>query len=145
MLTDSTLRLVVSIFLIVHGLVHVSLTTVPAPVAGALRTPFWPGWWRPNTDPAWFASRLGLPNSTVRTAGWVLWLATAAAFVLAGLGLMGLPGLISIWMLMAVVGAAASLVLHVFYWHPWLVLGVIIDVAVLAALWLRWPAALFPG
>jgi hypothetical protein len=39
-LSPSTLRILIAVFLIAHGLVHYSLTTVPIPASGALRTPF---------------------------------------------------------------------------------------------------------
>ena len=142
-MSASTLRIAIAVFLIAHGLVHYSLTTVPAPAPRALRTPFWPGWWRADTDPAWLASKLGLSTDTVRTLGWMLWVATVIGFALAGLGLLGVPGLKTLWQATATFGSAASLILLVFYWHSWLVLGAAIDVAVLLSLWLRWPSALF--
>jgi hypothetical protein len=136
-------RIIFALFLIAHGLIHVSLSTVPLPAPGALQTPFWPGWWRDATDPHWLASRLNLPSEIVLTAGWVLWVAVVVGFSLSGIGLLGLPGLNTIWQGTAIFGAAASLVLLAFYWHPWLVIGVVIDVAMLASIWQQWPVTLF--
>ena len=34
------------------------------------------------------------------------------------------------------IGAASSIALLVLFFHPWLVLGIVIDVVLLAALWL---------
>jgi hypothetical protein len=142
-MSATTLRILIALILIAHGLVHVSLTTVPTPQPGAIRTPFWPGWWRDAVDSQWLASRIGLAPQTVRALGALLWLVTLAGFTLAGLGLAGLPGVNAIWQPAALVGAAASLLLLVFYWHPWLVMGAAIDLAVLAALWQHWPVSLF--
>ncbi len=142
-MSPSTLRILIALFLIAHGLVHYSLTTVPVPAPGALRTPFWPGWWRGNVDPLWPANNLGLPAQAVILIGCGLWLAVLAGFSLAGLGLMGIPGLSTIWQTAAIVGAAASLILLGLYWHPWLVMGVVINLGVLVSLWKQWPAALF--
>ena len=138
-----TLRILIAFFLIAHGWMHYSLTTVPVPAPGALRTPFWPSWWRDAVDAKWLASQMGLSTGLVRTAGWILWLATVVGFTLAGLGLSGLPGFQAIWQAAAVFGAVASLLLLGFYWHPWLVLGVVINAAVLVSLWQQWPSALF--
>jgi len=136
-------RILIAVFLFAHGLIHFSLTYVPTPKPGELRTPFWPAWWRTDTDPAWLAVKLGLPNSTVRGLGSALWLIALVGFSLAGLGLLGLPGLNQAWGAAAALGAAASLLLLGLYWHPWLVTAVVIDLAVLAGLWLHWPKFLF--
>lgn len=142
-MNTNTFRIVVAIFLIAHGLIHYSLTYVPVPKPGELRTPFWPSWARTDTDSTWLVSRMGLSNKVVRGIGSALWLLTVAGFAVAGLGLLGIPGLNQIWQGGALLGAAASLTLLVFYWHPWLVAGVLINLAVLAGLALHWPKSLF--
>lgn len=71
-MNTNTLRFGLAIFLIVHGLVHYSLTYVPIPKPGELRTPFWPSWSRTDTDPAWLASRMGLSNNVIRWVGSAL-------------------------------------------------------------------------
>lgn len=142
-MNTNTLRIVLAIFLIAHGLIHYSLTYVPVPKPGELRTPFWPSWARNDTDSAWLVSRMGLSNNVVRGVGSALWLLTVAGFAVAGLGLLGIPGLNQIWQGSAILGAVASLFLLVFYWHPWLVAGVLINLAVLAGVALHWPKSLF--
>lgn len=137
------LRVMIAIFLVAHGLIHFSLTYVPVPKPGELRTPFWPAWWRTDTDPAWLASKLGLSNGLVRGLGSALWLLILFGFTLAGLGLLGFPGLSQVWAPAAGLGAGASLLLLVFYWHPWLVAGVVINLAVFAGIGLHWPKFLF--
>jgi hypothetical protein len=47
------------------------------------------------------------------------------------------------WQVLAGAGAVVSLALLVFYWHPWLLVGAAIDLLVLAAVLLRFPASLF--
>lgn len=126
-----TMRIIFALFLIAHGLVTMTLATVPVSAPGAVRTPYLPGWWRADTDSAWPVSKLGLNLLLVRTAGWLLWLAALVLLTAAGLGLFGLPGLNTIWQALATAGAAVSLVLLVFYWHPWLALGVIINLGIL--------------
>ena len=142
-MSASTLRIYLALFLIAHGLMHYSLTTVPLPKPGELRTPFWPAWWRSAVDPLWPASRLGLPETFVRLLGCALWLAATAGFALAGLGLLGVPGLNSIWGGAVVFSSAASLLLLGLYWHPWLVMGVVISLGLLVALWQHFPTWLY--
>ena len=142
-MNSSLFRVLIALFLIAHGLVHFILAVVPLPQPGAQRTPFWPSWWRSAVDPAWPISRL-VPNAgLVRTLGWILWLAAAIGFVAAGLGLMGIPGLQASWIALAVGASAASLLMHALYWHPWLVVGALLDLAILLAILASWPAALY--
>ena len=142
-MNPNLIRIIIAIFLIAHGWIHYSLTYVPTPKPGELRTPFWPSWQRSATDPAWLSVRLGFSNPLVRGLGSALWLLTLACFCLAGLGLLGIPGLQQTWMAAAGLGAVASLLLLVLYWHPWLFVGAAINVVVLAGLAVRWPQFLF--
>lgn len=142
-MSPTLVRVLIAVFFVVHGLMYAGLTTVPMPEPGGLRTPFWPSFWRPNVDPHWLASRLGLPAGAVVSIGTVLWMLALAGFVLAGLGLLGVPGLREIWAPASGVAAAVSLVLFLFYWHNWYVVGAAINVAVLIGIGLSWPAALF--
>lgn len=138
-MSPTVLRIIIALFLIAHGWMHYSLTTVPLPKPGELHTPFWPGWKRSAVDATWPASRLGLPDATVRWLGCVLMLAATLRFALAGLGLLGIPGLHSIWQGMVIFSSAASLILLALYWHPWLVMGVVISLGAVLAIWQHWP------
>ncbi len=143
-MNPSLLRIGIAVLMIAHGLVHVSLTLVPVPAPGSPPTPFWPAWWREATDPTWPISRLGLPSLGVRLLGSALWVGALAGFVLAGVGLLGAPGLNGVWPTLAGVAAVLSLILLGFYWHPWLVIGALLSLACLAAVWAHWPPSLFP-
>jgi hypothetical protein len=52
----------------------------------------------------------------------------------------------ALWEPTAVIGATISLVLMVLFFHPWLVFGIAIDVAIMGSV-LSWhvPASLFEG
>jgi hypothetical protein len=142
-MSEPTIRILIAIFFILHGLVHISLTFVPVPAPGAPRVPFWPSWWRPAVDPQWSITRLGVPHPLVRTLGWILWLAALIGFVLAGLGLLGFPGLDQIWQSTAIFGSISSLLLLVLYWHRWLFVALFINAAVLLAILQQSPRFLF--
>lgn len=140
---STTIRIFIALFLIAHGLIHMSLSNVPVPQPGAMHTPFWPSWWRAEIDKTWPISRLGLPDGFVRTLGWVLWLVVTVGFAIAGLGLLGLPVVNAIWPAAAVGSSVISILLLALYWHPWFVMGPTLDLLILAAIYFHWPAGLF--
>jgi hypothetical protein len=136
-------HILIALFLIAHGVVHAILAAVPVPAPGEPRTPFFPSWWRTAVDPLWPILRTGTDVASARRIGWGLWVVQLACFVLAGLGLMGFPGLAIMWRGLAVFGASTSLMVLALYWHPRLVLGVVINLAILAGYILSWPPFLF--
>jgi hypothetical protein len=139
----NTLKIIIAIFFIAHAFIHISLTWVPIPKPGAMRTPFFPSWMRSDTNPKWPISKLGLPGNLVRITGSILLLAVTVAFCLAALGLLGVPGLNMLWIPLADGASIASLVLIVLYWHPWLPAGIILDVMIMAGIYFHYPASFF--
>jgi len=139
----NTLKIIIAIFFLAHAFIHISLTWVPIPKPGAMRTPFFPSWKRTDTDPNWPISKLGLPEALVRISGSILFLAVTVAFCLAALGLLGVPGLNTLWVPLAVGASIVSIVLTALFWHPWLPAGILLDIAILAAIYFHYPASLF--
>jgi len=142
-MNTKTVQIVFALFIVAHGLIQMSLARVPAPQPGGLHTPFFPAWWRPEIDSTWLAVKMGLPANIVRVLGWMLWSVSLAAFVLAALGYLGVPSLAAIWQICLIIGAVTSLLLLTFFGHPWLFMGVLIDVALLLSLRFNWPHVLF--
>ena len=126
------LRVVVGLFLIAHGLVHL-LYFAPPPEDDP-RYPFVP-------EDRWFAKALGLRPSAAKAVVGTLAVVSALAFVVSGIALFASAEL---WQPAAVVGSAVSLVLFVLFFHRWLVFGIAIDVAIIGSV-LSWhvPASLF--
>ena len=78
----------------------------------------------------------------VQWIGIILVAIATLGFVLAELGVFGVPGLAEIWRAVTVVSAGGSLFLLVIFWHPWLIVGVLIDIGLLVALlWVNWSPA----
>lgn len=117
---EGFIQIVLGLLLVAHGLVHLM-------------------WFVPNDDPAWPFSldRSWLPSeASRRTVGTALIALVVAAFALLGPAVWGVPGLVSIWPALTIVGAVASAAILVIFWNRQLVLGVVIDVAlVVVALW----------
>jgi hypothetical protein len=125
-------RLGVGLFLIAHGLVHL-LYLRPRPEDDP-RYPFVP-------EDRWFARTLGLHSSAAKVVAGTLAVACAIALAISGVALLASADL---WEPAAVVGSAISLVLMLLFFHRWLLIGVAIDVAILASvLSLHIPASLF--
>lgn len=128
-------RLLLGFFVAMHGIIHLGYIT-PAPA-----DPNYPF----TLGRSWLTTSLGLAPAAVRTFGVVLAALTVAAYVFAGLSAAGFVVPQDWWPALTVSASVASLLLLVCFWHPWLFLGVTIDLALLAALlvfkWQPFPAA----
>jgi len=117
-------RLLVAGFLLAHAAIHVAFIAPPPPATAA--GPAWPF----ATDRAWPVTRLGLDPALMRWVVLALVAATVAGYALAALTILGvLPT--AIWPAAIAIGSVASLALLAACFHPWLLLGVVIDVALL--------------
>jgi hypothetical protein len=129
---------VVGGFLVVHGLITtmIGVVAVTKPDAPALTLPAWLSWWPGPFGRSWLfdAAHLG---SGAAVLGGLIWLVAGVALVAAGLGWLGLPGLRDLWQTLAFVGAAVGLLALALYFHPFYVIAVAIDLAMVALLWGR--------
>jgi hypothetical protein len=112
------LRIVIGVLLIAHGLVHLLYLAPDVPQFSLERS--------------WL-----VPESASRPAAMALIWATVAAFALLGLAVWGVPGLGGIWPGIAIVASVLSLALLVSFWSWSLILGVLIDVALVAVAVIR--------
>jgi hypothetical protein len=116
--------LVIAVLLVAHGLVH-ALYLVPAPPArpGA---PAWPFDLRTSR----VLTHIGAGGA--QAVGGLLVLVIVAAYAVAAVTLLGVGP--AAWFPGAVVaGSVASLVLLAIAFHPWLVLGIAIDLVLIGA------------
>lgn len=119
-------QLAVAGFLLAHALIHVGFVSVapPATVGG----PAWPF----STSESWLFMRLGVGAEATRLLALALVATTIAGFSLAALSVIGiLPA--GIWPPGVAIGAASSMALLIAFFHPWLVLGVGIDLVLIWA------------
>ncbi len=115
------MKILFGMFLVAHALMHASYLT---PKPDDPKYPFY-------FDKSWSAGLLGSAASWVGTSLVVL---TLLSFGLAALGYVGVGGLAGAWKELATAGAVMSLTTLVVFWHPWLVLGIAIDLALIYAL-----------
>jgi hypothetical protein len=112
--------MVLGVLLVAHGLVHLL-------------------WFAPSDDQAW-PFRIDrswlLSEAPRRPVAVVLIALIVAAFALLGLAVWGVPGLTSIWPILAIGASVASLAALGLFWDRQLLWGVVIDVAlIVVALW----------
>jgi hypothetical protein len=112
------IRIVVGVLLLAHGLVHLLYLARDVPEFS-------------------LASSWLVPQSARRPVALVLIVTTVAAFLLVALAIWGVPGLSRIWPALTIAAASFSLVLLVAYWNKMLILGVAIDMALIAVAAIR--------
>jgi hypothetical protein len=117
-------RLLIIAFMIAHGAIHTGFVSArPPATAGGPEWPF-------DLGHSWALSSIGVAPETLRLLGLALFAVALGGFALAALATLGiLPG--GSWEAAVAVGSAASLVLLVLFFHPWLAVGVVLDVGLL--------------
>ncbi|GEM_PF-915744 len=125
-------RLLVVGLVLGHGLIHAAYLAPRPPLTAS--GPAWPF----ELGHSWPLGSLGVSGDANRLVGVALVAVTIAGFALAAVAALGVAPA-DVWTAGIVVGAMASLALLVLFFHPWLVLGVAIDVVLLwAVLAVRW-------
>jgi hypothetical protein len=120
------IRVLVASFLLAHAAIHLAFVAPSPPVTAD--GPAWPF----TTNDSWLLQRLGLDPAAMRVVAGALVAATLIAFVIAALAALGVVPA-GLWVPALTVGAIASLGLLVAFFHPWLALGIAIDVGLLWA------------
>jgi hypothetical protein len=119
-------QLLLALFLFLHGAIHLSFLAPRPPVTAG--GPPWPF----SLDHSWILSPRGATPDLTRILGLALTAVTLAAFSLAAMCTLGLiPA--GLWEAAVALGAGTSIGLLLLFIHPWLVLGLVIDVACLVA------------
>ncbi|MBC9715925.1 hypothetical protein H9Y04_25625 [Streptomyces sp. TRM66268-LWL] len=115
----------IAAFLIAHGLVHLPVWLAPAGGAAGRPAPF-----DPRRSWVFAAARLPQPRA-VRRAGAGLAAAAAVLYVFSAAAVAAHSAALAD---LAVSAALVGLTLKVLWFHPWLSMGVVLDVVVLVAI-----------
>ena len=120
------IKVLVALFLLAHAGIHASFVSPrPAATAGG---PAWPF----DLGRSWLLSPLGAGSELTRPLGLALLAVTLAGFAVAALSALGI-GPTSVWVPSVIVGGVASIALLGLFFHPWLALGVAIDIVLIWA------------
>lgn len=136
-MSDQMLKLLLGGVLLVHGLGH----------GGALGALLWIRY-RPGSSAGdWTAARTWLmpelPGETATTLASAFWIASLVGFVVATVSFWGLLLPVDVWRPVAVGSAVVSLAGIVLFFGTWpafnTAAALAVNVAVLVAVWIRWP------
>ncbi len=112
-----------------HGVASVAIYGAPPSEKG----PF-------NPSRSWLLSRWNTPPPSQRRIARALGALAALILIASAGGVIGIPGLAAIWPLLVVLGSIVSLATLVVFFNTWLLAGIGIDVALLAAILVfAWP------
>jgi hypothetical protein len=122
-------RFAVTTFLIAHGLIHIAIYASPSNPAKP--APFDP-------SRSWALAAAHVDTTMMRSASLVMCLAAAAAYAAAG-WLLAFDA--AAWTATAAIAAVVALALKGLWFNRWLSLGVALDISVLVAAAVGWPAS----
>jgi hypothetical protein len=106
--------------------------------------PTWLSWWPTTLGQSWLLTAFKLEGTLVDKIFGLLWLASGLCIVAAALGILGFIVPKDWWQTLAAIGAACSLAMLVLYLHPFYIVGILLDIAILVTLlWAKWPPELF--
>jgi hypothetical protein len=112
--------------LLAHAAIHAGfLAPRPPATAGGPPWPF-------QLDQSWVLDRFGVDAGTRRVLALALVAVTLVGFGLAALTVVRLAPA-ALWIPAATIGSVGSIALLGVFFHPWLILGLAIDVAILIA------------
>lgn len=122
----------VALFLVAHGLVHLAVWLPHPEPDPAKPAPFAP-------DHSGVLTMASVAPATAHRLAVVLAVGAAATFVAAG----GAVAIGADWAVpMAVIACVLGLTLKLVYFNPWLLIGIALDLLVLAAALAQWPVSL---
>ena len=102
--------------------------------------PTWLSWWPTTLGHSWFLAAFKLEGTLIDTVFGLLWLASGLCIIAAALSIVGFIIPKDLWRTLAIVGASGSLVMLVLYLHPFYIVGILFDIAILVSLlWAKWP------
>jgi hypothetical protein len=119
-------RLLVAAFLLAHAAIHIGFISPRPPVTAG--GPPWPF----EVSHSWILGPLGIDAETARALAIALIAVIPGAFALAGVAALGVVPA-GLWPVAVTIGAIASIAVLAVFFHPWLLLGIAIDVALLWA------------
>jgi len=92
------------------------------------------GWGQPKMGESWLLTPLGIESEPVLIIVRVFWLLAMVGFVVAGLGVLGVPVIHEWRWILAIVAVAISLLMISIYFHPFYIIGIALDIGILVTL-----------
>jgi len=138
--------LLIGAMLIAHGLIVAAQSTGTFGGGKAIANPSWLKWWPTALGQSWLLVGLGVEQTVAARLAGVFWLIAGVSLIAAGLGVFGVLVPQGWWRTLAIGGAGMSLLMLLFYLHPFYGIGVGTSAGILVALlWARWPTPAIVG
>jgi len=88
---------------------------------------------------SWLLAAFRLEGTLIDKVFGLIWLVSGLCIVAAALGILGFIVPTDLWRTLAIYGASGSLIMLLLYFHPFFIVGILIDVAILVTLlWTDW-------
>ena len=132
----------VGIVLVLHGLITtmIGVGSVTSPNAAPMPVPSWLNWWPGPFGRSWVLDAFNL-GSGPAVLGGLLWLAAGLALIGGGLGWLGVLHLGDQWPTLALAGGVLGLLALALFFHPFYLVAVILDLAIVTLAWGRLAAS----
>ena len=123
------LKIISAIFLVLHGITHTILALVPSSKDPDPQfAMFYPGLG------SWLLSKFELSLGSLKTTAITLSAIATIGFIATGLAMLDIMVPFNWWRILEITSAVISMILLLAFWNKVLIVGVIIDVAVLVIL-----------
>jgi hypothetical protein len=137
---EDKVKIMIAVLLILHGLISAAFSTGSFKPGNSVQNPTWINWWPTNMGESWLLPRPIAESPPVALLGGILFLAGGVALIASGLGLFGWIIPQAWWPFLAVTGAAISLLMLMIYFHPFYLIGIASNLAIIISiLWIHWP------
>jgi hypothetical protein len=143
-MTGTTIRTIIALILIVHGVGHL-MGVIPALRLFGTESGTGPEWFKNWSSDSWILTDI-LGGGVSRVICFIIFMAAFIGFISAGLGLLGWLIPHEGWRVLAVISAVVSLVAIILYWNAFIYLfphkvgAFAVNIAVLICLLLaNWP------
>ena len=111
-----------------------------------IANPSWLSWFPMTLGRSWFLTTFKLEGTFVDKVFGLIWLASGLCIVAAALGILDFIVPRELWRTLALYGASGSLIMLLLYLHPFFIIGILLDIAILVALlWAKWPPEILIG
>lgn len=128
------MKILFGILLLMHGLIVCAQSSVSFKPTGGTPNPAWMAWFPANLGQSWLFSKLNIEKMGAAKDFGYVWLIAGAALILAGMGVLHLLIPLAWWRVLALIGAALSLLILALYFHPFYLIGFSASLLLLIAL-----------
>lgn len=96
-----------------------------------ITNPSWLNWFPMTLGRSWLLTAFKLEGTLVDKIFGFIWLASGLCLIAAALGVLGFIVPSELWRTLAIYGASGSLLMLLVYFHPFFIIGILVDVAIL--------------